>query len=117
MLIGKVRKLVHLSQQAQLRNAGLASGHNEHGYGVIQDAEGQEVYFPYEAVTGGYGFDDLRQGQQVWYTLEAAPYLKNDERATLWAQQFRGVLDDLLMTDEKARFGNAPSPMVGFNAP
>jgi hypothetical protein len=49
--------------------------------------------------------------------MEAAPYLKNDDRATLWAQQFRAVLDDLSMTDEKARYGNAPAQRVDFNAP
>ena len=49
--------------------------------------------------------------------IEASPYLKNDDRTVLWAQQFRAVLDDMLMNDEKARFGNSPAPMVGFNAP
>lgn len=49
--------------------------------------------------------------------LEAAPYLRNDDRASLWAQQFRAALDDLLMADEKSRFGSSPAPMVDFNAP
>lgn len=49
--------------------------------------------------------------------LEAAPYLRNDDRAVLWAQQYKAVIDDLKMTDEKARFGNAPAALVDFNAP
>lgn len=49
--------------------------------------------------------------------IEASPYLKNDERALLWAQQYRAVLDDLHMGDEKARFGNSPAPVVDFRAP
>lgn len=49
--------------------------------------------------------------------IEAAPYLRNDDRASLWAQQYRAALDDLNMTDEKARFGSAPSATVDFNAP
>jgi hypothetical protein len=48
--------------------------------------------------------------------IEASPYLKNDDRTTLWAQQFRAVLDDLTMTDEKARFASAGAS-VDFNAP
>lgn len=76
MLTGTITKLVHLSQQAHLPSAGLVSGHNEHGYGILEDAKGRDVYFPHEAVTGGYGFDGLRTGQRVDYTLETAPYLR-----------------------------------------
>lgn len=49
--------------------------------------------------------------------IEASPYLKNDDRTVVWAQQFKAVLDDMQMSDEKARYGNAPAPSVGFNAP
>lgn len=48
--------------------------------------------------------------------LEAAPYLKDDERAVLWAQQYRAVLDDLHMSDDRSRFGPA-TPQVDFRAP
>lgn len=48
--------------------------------------------------------------------IEAAPYLKDDERAMLWAQQYRAVLDDLQMTDQHARFG-ASVQQVDFRAP
>lgn len=48
--------------------------------------------------------------------IEAAPYLKNDDRTTLWAQQFRAVLDDMNMSEEKARFASAAAS-VDFNAP
>ena len=74
---GTIKRLVHLSQQTHLLNAGLVSGHNEHGYGVLADEQGREVYFSHEAVAGRCGFDDLRQGQQVEFTLESG----NDLRA------------------------------------
>ena len=75
---GTIKRLVHLSQQRHLPNAGLVSGHNEHGYGVLADEQGREVYFSHEAVAGRGGFDDLREGQQVEFTLESG----NDLRAT-----------------------------------
>lgn len=49
--------------------------------------------------------------------MEAAPYLRNDDRTALWASQFKAALDDLSMTDEMARYGNAPAARVSFNAP
>lgn len=49
--------------------------------------------------------------------VEASPYLKNDERTLIWAQQFKAALDDLLITDDYARFGNAPAMRVGIYAP
>jgi hypothetical protein len=34
------------------------------------------VYFSHEVVENRFGFDDLRKGQQLEYTLENAPYLR-----------------------------------------
>ncbi|MBW3596039.1 MAG: cold shock domain-containing protein [Planctomycetes bacterium] len=76
MFPGTIKRLVHLSQQTHLLNAGLVSSHNEHGYGVLEDEQGREVYFPHEAVGGRCGFDDLRRGEQVEFTLESGPYLR-----------------------------------------
>ena len=76
MPIGKVKKLVHLSQATYAPNTRLVPGHNDKGYGIIEDAEGREVYFSHEMVAGLHGFDDLRRGQQLEYTLEDAPYLR-----------------------------------------
>jgi cold shock CspA family protein len=76
MSLGKIKRLVHLSQQAYLPNTRLVPGHNDKGYGVIEDENGREVYFSHETVAGRHGFDDLRQGQQLEYTLESAPYLR-----------------------------------------
>ena len=76
MLIGKLSKLVHLSQQTFVPNTRLVPDHNDKGYGIIDDADGNEVYFSHEVVASRYGFDDLRQGQQVEYILENAPYLR-----------------------------------------
>jgi cold shock CspA family protein len=76
MFIGKIKKLVHLSQQTYMPNTRLVSNHNDKGYGMIEDEDGREVYFPHEVVTSRHGFDDLRQGQTVEYKLEHAPYLR-----------------------------------------
>lgn len=71
MLIGKIHKLVHLSQQTFQPNSRLVPGHNDKGYGTIDNGSGGEVYFLHDAVPGIHGFDDLRRGQTVEYTLES----------------------------------------------
>jgi cold shock CspA family protein len=76
MPTGKLIKLVHLSQQRYMPNTRLVPDRNDKGYGIIEDAEGREVYFGHEAVENRFGFDDLRKGQQLEYTLEIAPYLR-----------------------------------------
>jgi len=76
MPTGKLIKLVHLSQQRYLPNTRLVPDHNDKGYGLIEDAEGREVYFSHEIVENRFGFDDLRKGQQLEYTLENGPYLR-----------------------------------------
>jgi cold shock CspA family protein len=76
MPLGKLIKLVHLSQQPCVLNTRLVPDHNDKGYGIIQDAEGCDVYFSHEVVENRFGFDLLRTGQQLEYTLENAPYLR-----------------------------------------
>jgi cold shock CspA family protein len=76
MPTGKLIKLVHLSQQPCVLATRLVPDHNDKGYGVIEDAEGREVYFSHEVVENRFGFDDLRKGQPLEYTLENAPYLR-----------------------------------------
>ena len=76
MPIGKLIKLVHLSQQTSSPNSRLVPDRNDKGYGIIEDAEGREVYFSHDVVQSRFGFDDLRKGQQLEYTLENAPYLR-----------------------------------------
>jgi cold shock CspA family protein len=76
MAIGMIHKLVHLSQQTYQPNSKLIPGHNDKGYGTIDAGGGREVYFSHDAVAGIHGFDDLRRGQTVQYTLEAGPYLR-----------------------------------------
>jgi cold shock CspA family protein len=75
MLIGKIIQLVHLSQQSPLRGVRLVSEHNDHGYGVLRDDAGREVFFSHEVVAGPRGFDDLRRGQAVEFTLDD-PFLR-----------------------------------------
>ena len=76
MLIGKINKLVHLSQQTYQPNSKLISSHNDKGYGTLDDERGREIYFSHDAVPGIRGFDDLRRGQTVEYTLEDSPHLR-----------------------------------------
>jgi cold shock CspA family protein len=76
VLIGKLVKLIHLSQQTFVKNTQLVADHNDKGYGIIEDATGGEVYFSHEVVDSRYGFDDLRMGQQLEYMLENSPYLR-----------------------------------------
>jgi cold shock CspA family protein len=61
---------VHLSQQTYQPNSKLIPGHNDKGYGTIDDDDGREVYFAHDAVPGSRGFDDLYRGQTVEYSLE-----------------------------------------------
>ncbi|MDX1947268.1 MAG: cold shock domain-containing protein [Pirellulaceae bacterium] len=76
MLTGLLTKLVHLSQQSHLLNTRLVPDNNDIGYGIIEDSAGREVFFHYEVVESRRGFDDLRLGQRLEYTLENAPYLR-----------------------------------------
>ena len=76
MPTGTLIKLVHLSCQTYLPNTRLVPGHNDTGYGIIEDEDGREVYFSHEVVESRHGFDDLRQGQRLEYALENAPYLR-----------------------------------------
>jgi len=76
MPTGKLIKLVHLSQQRCVLSARLVPDHNDKGYGIIEDAEGHDVYFSHDVVENRFGFDDLCTGQQLEYTLENAPYLR-----------------------------------------
>jgi cold shock CspA family protein len=76
MPTGRIKTLVHLSQQTYVPGTRLVPDRNDKGYGFIEDEEGREVYFSHELVSGLHGFDNLRRGQQLDYTLEAAPYLR-----------------------------------------
>lgn len=71
MLTGTLIKLVHLSQQPCVLNTRLVPDHNDKGYGAIEDAKGGQVYFSHDAVTNQFGFDLLREGQRLDYTLES----------------------------------------------
>ena len=75
MPIGMINKLVHLSQQTYQPNSKLVPGHNDKGFGTIDDEAGREVYFLHDVVPGIHGFYDLHRGQAVEYTLEEGPYL------------------------------------------
>ncbi|MCI0350115.1 MAG: hypothetical protein L0Z53_11885 [Acidobacteriales bacterium] len=76
MPLGKIKSLVHLSQQSFLPSARLVPDHNDQGYGIIEDDEGREVYFSADAVESRLGFDHLHVGEQLEYALENAPYLR-----------------------------------------
>ena len=76
MPTGILKKLVHLSQQRYQPTSRLVPDRNDKGYGLIEAADGHEVYFSHEVVENRHGFDDLRKGQRLDYTLENAPYLR-----------------------------------------
>jgi cold shock CspA family protein len=76
MLHGTLIRLVHLTHATYSPTSRLIPDRNEKGYGVIEDASGNEVYFSHEVVESRYGFDDLRKGQRLEYALETAPYLR-----------------------------------------
>lgn len=74
MATGMIKKLVHLSHQSYRPNVRLVPDHNDKGYGLIEAEDGRDVYFSHEVVEGRRGFDDLRRGQAVEYTLETGPF-------------------------------------------
>lgn len=76
MPFGRIKRVIYLSEQTQLPNTRLIPDHNDRGYGVIEAEDGQEVYFPPEAVDSRRGFEDIRNQQRVEYSLEPAPYLR-----------------------------------------
>jgi len=76
MLTGTLIKLVHLSEQPCVLNTRLVPDHNDKGYGVIEDADGGQVYFSHEAVQNQFGFDRLHEGQRLNYTMESGPFLR-----------------------------------------
>ena len=76
MALGILKKMVHLSQQRGQPGTRLVADHNDVGYGIIEDAEGREVYVSHESVDSRNGFYDLRPGQQLEYTVEKAAYLR-----------------------------------------
>jgi cold shock CspA family protein len=71
MNTGKIIKLVHLSQQTYQPTSRLIPSHNDKGYGTIRDESGRDIYFSHDAVPGRHGFDDLRRGQSVEFTLDS----------------------------------------------
>ena len=75
MATGRIKTLVHLSQQTHVPSTRLVAGRNDKGYGIIQDDDGREVYFSHETIEGLHGFDDLRRGQRLDYTLDD-PFLR-----------------------------------------
>jgi cold shock CspA family protein len=74
MPFGLIHRLVHLSQQTYQPNSRLVRDHNDKGYGTTDNGSGREVYFSHDAVPGRHGFDDLRRGQTVEYTLESGEH-------------------------------------------
>lgn len=71
MPTGTIIKLVHLSQQTYQATSQLISSHNDKGYGTIRVEGVGDVYFSHDAVPGRRGFDDLRWGQSVEFTLDS----------------------------------------------
>ena len=49
--------------------------------------------------------------------IEASPYLKDDERTLVWAQQYQSIQSGMQKQDDRARYGNAPARQMIRNAP
>ena len=41
--------------------------------------------------------------------IEASPYLQDDARTLVWAEQYKSILTGMRVADDNARYGNAPS--------
>jgi hypothetical protein len=41
--------------------------------------------------------------------IEASPYLQDDARTLVWAEQYKSILSAMRMADDNARYGNAPA--------
>lgn len=44
--------------------------------------------------------------------LEASPYIQDDSRALVWAQQYKDILERMQADDNGARYGNAPAQRI-----
>ena len=73
---GVIHNVLHLSQQSYQPNSRLVPGHNDTGYGIIEAANGEHIFFQHDVVESRFGFYDLRRGQAVEYTLEQGAYLR-----------------------------------------
>jgi cold shock CspA family protein len=86
MPVGTIVNLVHLSQQTYQPTSRLIPSHNDKGYGTIRSEGDREIYFAHDAVPGRHGFDDLRRGQSVEFTLEiGSQFIANSVNATTTA--------------------------------
>jgi hypothetical protein len=74
MLTGRIIQLVRLPQ-SPVRSGLPVSGHNDGSYGILRDEAGREVFFSHRLVEGLHGFDDLRRGEFVEFTLDD-PFLR-----------------------------------------
>jgi CspA family cold shock protein len=52
-------------------NGTIKTLRSDKGFGFIKDASGKEIFF-HQSVIYGEGIDDLREGDQVEFDLEAA---------------------------------------------
>ena len=75
MLTGKIIQLVNESQESLLGDMPFVSKQYDRSYGVLRDDAGREVFFSHNLVAGLHGFDDLRRGQLVEFTLDD-PFLR-----------------------------------------
>lgn len=44
--------------------------------------------------------------------IEASPYLQDDARTLVWAEQYKSILSAMKVADDNARYGNAPSGRI-----
>lgn len=44
--------------------------------------------------------------------IEAYPFLKDDERMAIWQAQYQKIVDEMRISDDYARYGNAPRAFI-----
>lgn len=49
--------------------------------------------------------------------IEASPYLHDDARTLVWAEQYKSILSAMRIADDNARYGNAPSLRMRMYTP
>lgn len=49
--------------------------------------------------------------------IEASPYLQDDARTLVWAEQYKSILAAMRIADDNARYGNAPRISTRFYGP
>ena len=81
-----------------------------------QEYNGQMVYYAMIPALGTTNETNwlLRQYPNVYYygsLLEAAPYLRNDDRIAVWQSQYEQIAEQINISNQRGQFSGAPMKM------